>query len=156
MKRHVFLVGVLTSLLVTMASISYASINLNSSRSNVYRLFSPPNVVSPAQAASILKALDKIGPGVSEAQLRRVLTQQGVNLTLIKQIEIIPAADSNEKIPAVLLLDDPETSAAALSAACPGCVLVRHPLSKPNLKTSGPTFPAPGGPTFPAPPPAAK
>jgi len=107
--------------LFALASIAWASIALNSSRSNVYRLVSPKNVVSPAQAAAILKALDKVGPGVTEAKLRQILSAQGVNLTLIKKIEIIPAAQRNEKIPAILLLADPGDHAAALAATCPGC-----------------------------------
>jgi hypothetical protein len=155
MKRNVFLVGVMTSLLVTMASVSYASINLNSSRSNVYRIFYPPTVTA-AQAAAILKRLDKASPilMLNEEQVRQILTTEGVNRTLIKQIEFIPAKDSNEKIPTVLLLDDPETPAAALSAACPGCVLVRRQNQPLIIRgTTGPTaFPAPP----PALPPAAK
>jgi hypothetical protein len=156
MKRIVFLVGVVTSLLVTMASISYASINLNSSRSNIYRIFYPPSVTA-AQAAAILKRLDKASPqlALTEDQVRQILTTEGVNRTLIKQIEIIPAAGSNEKIPTVLLLDDPETPAAALSAACPSCKLVRHARDAASGmatgKTTGSTLPAPGGQTLPMP-----
>ena len=119
--------------LVALASISWASINLNSSRSNIYRLVCPATVVTPAQAAAVLKALDKIGAGASEAKLREILSAQGVNLALIKKIEIIPAAQRNEKIPAILLLADPGDHAAALAATCPGCDPVRHPPSKPNL-----------------------
>ena len=129
MKRSL----VLAVTLVALASISWASIALNSSRSNIYRLVCPATVVTPAQAAAILKALDKIGPGVSEAKLRQILSTQGVNLTLIKKIEIIPAAQRNEKIPAILLLTDPGDHAAALAATCPGCDPVRHPPSKSNL-----------------------
>lgn len=119
--------------LVALASISWASINLNSSRSNIYRLVCPATVVTPAQAAAVLKALDKIGAGASEAKLREILSAQGVNLALIKKIEIIPAAQRNEKIPAILLLADPGDHAAALAATCPGCDPVRHPPGKPNL-----------------------
>ena len=130
MKRHVFLVGLMASFLVTIAA---ASIALNSSRSNVYRVVSSPSLVSSAQTAAILKALDKIGPGVSESQLRQILSTQGVDLNLIKVIQIIPAAQTNEKIPAILLLADPADHAAALAGVCPGCVPVRHPPSKPSL-----------------------
>src|SRR5664280_2625501 len=124
MKKSLILAAVLFAL---------ASIALNSSRSNIYRLVCPTTVVTPAQAAAILKALDKIGPGVTEEKLRQILLTQGVNLTLVKKIEIIPAAQRNEKIPAILLLADPGDHAAALAATCPGCDPVRHPPSKPNL-----------------------
>jgi hypothetical protein len=119
--------------LLALGSVSWASIALNSSRSNIYRLVSPQNVVSSAQVAGILKALDKIGPGVTEAKLREILLAQGVNVALIRSIEIIPAAQRNEKVPAILLLAEPGDHAAALLATCPGCDQVRHPLSKPNL-----------------------
>lgn len=116
--------------LFVLGSASLASINLNSSRSNIYRLVCPKNVVTPAQSAAILKALDKIGPGVTEAKLREILNAQGVNLTLIKTIEIIPAAQRNEKIPAILLLAEPGDRAAALAATCPGCDPARKQPSK--------------------------
>jgi len=79
-----------------------------------------------------LKALDKIGTGVNEATLRRVLMQQGVDEKLVKKIEIIPAAQRNEKIPAILLLSDPGDRAAALAATCPGCDPVPQPSAKPK------------------------
>ena len=123
----------LAAALFALASASWASIALNSSRSNIYRLVCPATLATPAQAAAILKALDKIGPGVTEEKLRQILLTQGVNLTLVKKIEIIPAAQRNEKIPAILLLADPGDHAAALAATCPGCDPIRHPPSKPNL-----------------------
>ncbi|MFI5165632.1 MAG: hypothetical protein ACHQQS_03350 [Thermoanaerobaculales bacterium] len=129
MKKSLALAGVF----VAVASISWGSIALNSSRSNIYRLVCPTNVATAAKAAAILKALDKAGPGVTEAKVRTVLTQQGVNLSLIKKIEIVPAAQRNEKVPAILLLADPADLPAALAATCPGCDPVRHPSSKPNL-----------------------
>lgn len=123
---------ILTFALFVVSLESRASINLNSSRSNIYRLVVPAHVVTPSQAAAVLKALDKIGAGVNEPTLRRVLTQQGVNLNLIKKIEIIPASQRNEKIPAILLLADPGDKAAALAATCPGCDPAKHPPSKPS------------------------
>jgi len=123
---------ILAFALVAVPLDSSASIALNSSRSNIYRLVVPANVVTPSQAAAVLKALDRIGTGVNEATLRRVLMQQGVDEKLIKKIEIIPAAQRNEKIPAILLLADPGDKAAALAATCPGCDPVKSPPSKPN------------------------
>ncbi len=48
--------------------------NLNSSRSNTYRLIYP-DTVTHEQAAAILAALDKHGPA-DEAQLKQLLRQQ--------------------------------------------------------------------------------
>ena len=98
----------ITVLLVAMVSISWAATNLNSSRSNIYRVTVDPTAVSSTQAAAVSKELDKIGPGVNEATVRTLLQQQGVNLSLIKMIRIIPAAQRGEKIPAILLLTKPE------------------------------------------------
>jgi hypothetical protein len=123
---------ILAFALVAVSLTSSASIALNSSRSNIYRLVAPGNVVTPSQAAAVLKALDKIGAAVDEATLRRVLLQQGIDQKLIKKIEIIPAAQRNEKIPAILLLSDPGDKAAALAATCPGCDPFPQPSSKPK------------------------
>ena len=119
--------------LVAVSPVSWANSNINSSRSNVYRFVCPGQVVTPAQSAAVLKALDQVGPAVTEAKLRDILSKQGINLSLIKKIEIIPAAQRNEKIPAILLLADPGDLPAALAATCPGCDPVRRPPSKPNL-----------------------
>ena len=156
MMRHPLVAGAAAGVLMAAASIACAATNLNTSRSNNYRIFFPAGAVSAAQAAATLKALDRTGPLAGEAQLRRVLLQQGIDLARIRQIEIIPAADSNERIPAVLLLDDPQTPAAALSAACPSCVFVRRPPGKPDPAAAGSHFPPPGGTAFPVPPAAGK
>ena len=101
--RRLFLFGAITTLLVTMVSISWAATNLNSSRSNNYRVTYDTTAVTPAQMVGVLKALDKIGPGVNEAEVRRVLQQQGVNLAPIKKISILPP-DKTRKEPLIMLL----------------------------------------------------
>jgi hypothetical protein len=49
---------VLASLLI--AAVAWASINLNSSRSNIYRLTYPSDLASPAQVKAILADLARI------------------------------------------------------------------------------------------------
>jgi hypothetical protein len=86
--RRLFLIGAILGLLVAMASISWAAIKLNSSKSNVYRMVYPTNVVTPTQAAATLRELDQIAPkrDVSEAMLRGALRKQGVPVDRIKKI----------------------------------------------------------------------
>jgi hypothetical protein len=111
------------------------SINLNSSRSNIYRLIGSADVISQAQATAILVELDKIGPA-NEATLRKWLAQNlnrhGVQTERIKEIIFVPA-DKTDKLLTIALLTNSPDEPAALAAACPKCVPVRHPLSKPNL-----------------------
>ena len=68
MSRHAFGVGALVGLLLA-ASISYATSNLNLSKSNINRVVHPP-VVTPAVATAILTDLDKLPPGADEATIR--------------------------------------------------------------------------------------
>lgn len=118
MKR-LFLNGAITTLLVAMVAMAWAG-TINTSKSNTFRVTYDTRAVTPAQAAAFLKALDKIGPGVNEATVRRVLQQQGVNLSLIKQIRIIPAAQRREKIPAILILTNPADEAQGLAVSDDG------------------------------------
>ena len=86
--RRLFLVSAVTSLLLAMASISWTATNLNSSRSNNYRMVYPTNVVSSTQAAEALRELDQIAPkrDVSEAALRGVLRKHGVSIDRLRKI----------------------------------------------------------------------
>ena len=113
--RRLFPIGVIIGLLVTMASICFAAANLNLSKSNVNRLVYDPAVVTPAQAAAFLKEVDKLGPGVNEATVRRVLQQQGANLAPIKKISVLPP-DKTRKEPLILLLKNPADEAQARTA----------------------------------------
>ena len=114
--RSQFAIAATTILLVTMASLAWAAANLNSSKSNVYRVTYDTTAVTAAQATAVLHALDKIGPGVNEAGVRRVLQQQGVNLSAIRKISIVPP-DRTRKEPLILLLTNPADEAQALAAA---------------------------------------
>ncbi len=90
--RRLLMSGTITSLIVAIALISWAATNLNSSKSNVYRLVYPADLVTSAQAAAILADLDKSGQ-VDEAKLRQLLQQQilpknGVQVGRIRTISV--------------------------------------------------------------------
>jgi hypothetical protein len=115
MKR-LFLVAAITSLLLTMASISWAASNLNFSKSNINRMVSDPAVVSPTQAAAILTKLDELGPGVNVVKLKEILSKVGVKLGHLQVIEIMPPAKKGEP-PLILLLANPMDKAQATRIA---------------------------------------
>ncbi len=108
MRKHAFLVGAIAGLLVAMASISWAAINLNSSKSNIYRMVYPTNVVTPTQADATLRELDQIAPkrDVSEATLRGVLRKHGVSVDRLKKI--ILGTDGT-----IIVLENPADEAQA-------------------------------------------
>ena len=128
--RRLFLVGAITTLLVAIGSVTWTAINLNSSKSNVYRVVCSEDGVTQAQVVAILKELDKTGPGVNEAMLRKILSNVGVNLSLIKVIRIIPAAQRRERIPAILILTDPAHEAPAIADFDPGVPADKGPSKK--------------------------
>jgi hypothetical protein len=121
--------------LVALGSISWASIALNSSRSNIYRLIYSADVMSQAQATAILVEMDKISPP-NEATVKKWLAQNlkrhGVQTDHIKEVLFVPAANTRQLI-TIALLTNSADEPAALAVTCPECVLVRHPPSKPNL-----------------------
>src|SRR3972149_6321591 len=96
--------------LVALVSISWAATNLNSSRSNIYRMVYDTTAVTSRQAAAVLKKLDEIGPEANEATIRRLLQQRGVNLSLIKKIAVSSDGKGN---PCILILRNPAHEAAA-------------------------------------------
>lgn len=115
--RRLFFVCAVASLLVAVGPMAWAATNLNTSRSNIYRLVYDTIAVTPAQATTILTELNKIGPGVNEATVRKLLQKQGVNLSLIQKIDIVPAGQRSEKIPAILILKNPADGPAAREIA---------------------------------------
>jgi hypothetical protein len=108
MKR-LFILGTI-SVMVVMLSVSWAgtslnssrsmqkqppeaaSINLNSSRSNIYRMVTSPDVASEAQATALLAELDKTGDA-DEAKLKHWLPanfkKYGFQADHIKKISIL-------------------------------------------------------------------
>jgi hypothetical protein len=115
--RRLVLVGIIGSLLVAVGSMAWAATNLNSSRSNIYRLVHDTTEVTPAQAASILAQLDKMGPGqLTEASVREVLRKLGVNQPNLI-VRIVLAGPGGGKIPAILILKDRADEATAREIA---------------------------------------
>jgi hypothetical protein len=118
--RRLFGIGVATGLLVAMASICFAATNLNSSRSNIYRLVYDPTLVTSSQATAILAELDKIGPkgNVDEATLRKILLKRGVPVGSIKKI--VMRKSVSIEIMNIILLTDLADEAQALAVSDEG------------------------------------
>src|SRR6266481_6513039 len=74
MRTYMYLVGVMAILVAAIASPCHGATNLNSSKSNIYRLvYAPP--VTPAQATAILAELDRVEPrgDADEATVRAIV-----------------------------------------------------------------------------------
>ena len=103
--------------LLLVAATAGASINLNSSRSNIYRLTYPSDLASPAQVKAILADLDKMGP-VDEAKLKQWLPANfkrfGIAGDRIKKLIIMPRGKEMKEI-GIILLTKPEDEAAAIA-----------------------------------------
>ena len=110
MKRLV-LVAAITSLVATMASISWAATNLNSSRSNIYKFVY--DGMTSAQAAALGADLDQT-PRVDEAAVRKALQKLFIP-TNFKLIRIIPG-----KPITIILLTDPADWPQAIAVSDPG------------------------------------
>jgi hypothetical protein len=99
------------------AATAWASINLNSSRSNIYRLTYPNDLASPAQVKAILADLDKLGP-LDEAKLKHWLPANfkrfGIAGERIKKLIVLPR-DKEMKEIGIILLTKPEDEAAAIA-----------------------------------------
>ena len=105
--------AVIASLLV--ATLASAATNLNSSRSNIYRLTYPSDLVSQDQAKAILADLDKMGPA-DEAKLKQWLPANfkrfGIAGDRVKKLVILPGGKDQKEI-AIILLTNPQDEAAA-------------------------------------------
>lgn len=108
--RFIFVVAVLS-----IAALAWAATNFNSSKSNVYRLTYPSDLVSLDQAKAILAELDKLGPA-DEARLKQWLPANfkrfGIAGDRVKKLVILPR-DRELKQTAIILLTKPEDEAAA-------------------------------------------
>ena len=105
--------SVIASLFI--ATLALAATNLNSSRSNIYRLTYPTDLVSADQAKAILGELDKMGPA-DEAKLKQWLPANfrrfGIAGNRVKKLIVLPR-DRELKEIAIILLTNPEDEAAA-------------------------------------------
>ncbi len=107
--------GVIASLLI--ATLAWAATNLNSSKSNIYRLTYPSDLLSRDQAKAILAELDKMGPA-DEAKLRRWLPANfkhfGIAGDRVKKLVVLPRGKDLKEI-GIILLTKPENKAAAIA-----------------------------------------
>src|SRR5438445_278699 len=71
MKR-LFVFGAISAMSLMVLWPSWAATNLNSSKSNIYRLVYPADLMSQAQATALLAELDRVGP-TDEAGLKKWL-----------------------------------------------------------------------------------
>jgi hypothetical protein len=114
MKR-LWTLGTVAGFLMAMASICLAATNLNSSRSNIYRLTYPADLASVEQAKALLADLDKLGPA-GEAKLKKWLPgnfrRYGIEATRVRKIVILPKG-KEVKETAIILLTDPADEAEA-------------------------------------------
>jgi hypothetical protein len=97
--------------------VALANTNLNSSRSNVYRVTYSTDLASKPQISALLAALDKLGP-TDEAKLKQWLPANfrrcGIDPARIKKLIIMrPGKDVKET--SVILLTNPADEAQARS-----------------------------------------
>lgn len=97
------------------ATLASAATNLNSSKSNIYRLTYPGDLVSADQVKAILAELDKLGPA-DEAKLKQWLPANfkrfGIAPDRVKKLIVLPRNRDLKEI-AIILLTKPEDEAAA-------------------------------------------
>ena len=111
--RRLFMVGSVTTLLVSMVSMPWAAVKLNSSKSNIYRVVYSTDGMTSAQAAALGTELDKT-PRVDEAAVRKALQKLFIP-TNFKKIGIRPG-----KPITIILLTDPADWAQAIAVSDPG------------------------------------
>jgi hypothetical protein len=130
--RGKFLAGATVIFLLLAVLTSHAATNLNSSKSNTYRLIYPTDTVSPAQAAAILADLDAAtqqsqGRINLEGAVSEALTKQGLG-TQIKKTIIQPAG-ATRPLTTLIILSNPADEAQALAVSDEGV-----PADKPKGK----------------------
>ncbi len=112
--KNRFLLATIATLLFT--ALAWASINLNSSRSNIYRVTYSTDLATSAQVHQLLAALDKLGP-TGEAKLKQWLPanfkRYGIAPDRVKKLMILPP-DKERKEIAIILLTNPADEAQAI------------------------------------------
>ncbi len=118
--RRLVILGAVGS--VTILSLAWAATNLNSSRSNIYRVIYDSEIASPAQVSALLADLDKFGPA-DEAKLKQWLPanfkKHGVQGDRIKKMVVLPAGKTRKTI-TIIFLKDARDEAQALAVADEG------------------------------------
>ena len=118
--RGKFLAGAAFAFLLFAVLISQAATNLNSSKSNAYRLIYPTDTVSQAQAAAILTDVETAtqqsqGRINLEGAVSQALTKQGLG-TQIKKTIIKPASAAGQ-LTTIIILSNPADEAQALAVS---------------------------------------
>lgn len=131
--RRLLVPGVIASVFVAMLSLSSAATNLNSSKSNIYRVIYDTTVLSPSQASALLAELDKLGPA-DETKLKHWLPanfkKHGIEADRIKKIIVRPASGGRKSI-SIIFLKDPADEAQAIAVSDDG-----GPQDKPKKPTT--------------------
>jgi len=133
MKRLLALSAV-ASLLVMMGSLSYATANLNLSKSNINRVVYPAGLVSEAQAKAILVELDKAGGTIGAGQVTEIIKRHGVQTDRVKKIVILPADKPGRQITVILLTNPADETQAREIAVSDSGVVSPKPVPKPIKK----------------------
>ena len=114
MKRFSTLILVAVLLMLVTPVVQAAS-NLNSSKSNIYRLTYTADLTTADQARALLGELDKLGRP-NEAKLKKWLPANfkrfGISPERVKKMVILPAGKAGN-LTAILLLDNPADEAEA-------------------------------------------
>jgi hypothetical protein len=117
--RIISIVCLVYFLLVGAVLYALAATNLNSSRSNIYRLIYSTDTVSQAQAAAILADLDAAAQSQGRVNLEgavsQALVKQGLD-TKIKKTIINPASESDQ-LTTIIILSNPADEAQAQAIA---------------------------------------
>ena len=121
--RGFFLAITVVSLLLLPVFSTLAATNLNSSRSNNYRLIYPSDVVSSSQATAILSELESTTQQGQnrvnlEGVVNQLLTKNGL-MTQIKKVIIQPADETHSQT-RIILLSNPDDEAQALAVSDEG------------------------------------
>lgn len=102
-----------------LATTAWSASNLNLSKSNLYRLTYPTDLVSAEQAQQLLAALDTMGPA-DEARLKQWLPANfkrfGIAGDRVVKVIILPRSREMKQV-GVILLTRPEDEAAALATS---------------------------------------
>jgi hypothetical protein len=113
MKR----VACVIAAVLLLVSLAGAATNLNSSKSNAYRMTYSKVILTPAQAEAVLAELDKT-PQMDEAAIKQalpgLLKKNGVDAAKVKKT--IVKRDSQSKSISIILLDNPADESAAVAA----------------------------------------
>lgn len=129
--RGKYIAGLAVIFLLFTFPVSHAATNLNSSKSNIYRLIYPADTVSQAQAAAILADLDAAAQSGGRINLEgavgQALTKQGLE-TKIKKTIIRPASTAGQ-LTTIIILSNPADEAQAIAVADEGV-----PADKPKGK----------------------